>query len=123
MAERHDHELSVRAIVVFSVGLAVVIAGAFALMWIMTEGFERDARREEIREPALPDLAVRPEMTAPRLQSHPELEWQEMKAEEASELASYRLLDPESGRVQIPIEEAMRRLLDDGLPTWPAEAP
>lgn len=123
MHERFDGELSVRAIVIFSVGLVVVTAGAFVLMWALNRSFEERAAREPVDVPPLPDMAVEHQIQGPLLQSHPEAEWTAMKAEEAADLASYRLLDPGTGRVQIPIDVAMERLLHDGLPSWPAEAP
>jgi hypothetical protein len=106
-----DRELSVRAIQRFGIVLTLILAGAFALMFALNRGLLNLRERQAPQAPPLPELAARPQVPEPRLQTHPEQDWTQWRAEQATELSSYRLLDAASGRVQIPIEAAMQELV------------
>lgn len=52
----------------------------------------------------------------PRLQRFPEVEGYEFRLQEAAALETYGWVDRNAGTVRIPIEEAMRRVVEQGLP-------
>ncbi|HVF91437.1 MAG TPA: hypothetical protein VNH22_15335 [Blastocatellia bacterium] len=51
---------------------------------------------------------------------HPLDEWKQMKASEEGALSNYEWVDPKAGAVRIPIREAKRLVLQQGLPARPA---
>ena len=59
---------------------------------------------------------------APRLQERPDLDLQKVRAEEDRILTTYGWLDKSRGVVRIPIDEAMRLVLEQGLPVTAAPA-
>ena len=109
--ERFDRELNVRAIVGFGIVLGLILALSFVAMFAVNRGLLSLRERQAPEAPPLAELSTPVVVPEPRLQTHPEIEWSELRAQQAADLASYRLLDAESGRVQIPIELAMQRLL------------
>ena len=70
---------------------------------------------------ALPAGTVLP--PAPLLQASPEAEMDEMLAAEERELSSYGWVDRERGIVRIFIDEAIDRLVAEGLPRFETAAP
>lgn len=65
---------------------------------------------------ATPFASARPLPPEPRLQPKPENDLQQYQREESSELDSYGWVDRENGVVRIPIDRAMKLLLEKGLP-------
>ena len=73
---------------------------------------------KDLSAPRFP-LAVNREAplpAAPRLQQFPRNEIYEFRLKEEAELHGYGWVDKNAGVVHIPIEEAMRRVLEQGLP-------
>ena len=117
-----DEEISVRGIAGFGIGVLVVSVLAMFAMWAMNMGLER---RHESAQPEPRPLA-RDETEhlppAPNLQTIPELDYQTFLHEQEADLQTYRLLDPNAGTVQIPIDDAIERIVQDGAPRWEADA-
>jgi hypothetical protein len=59
-------------------------------------------------------------MPTPRLQHDPTAELGAYLAASRQRLASYGWVDRDKGIAHIPIEEAMRRVAEHGIPDWPA---
>jgi hypothetical protein len=57
-----------------------------------------------------------PKPPAPRLQQYPDREMTAFRAVEEGTLGSYGWIDKSTGRVHIPIDEAIRLTLERGLP-------
>jgi hypothetical protein len=70
---------------------------------------------------SLPDVdrTLRIVPPGPRLQTNPEAELQEFRAEEEKRLNTYGWIDKRKGIVHIPIEEAMKKLARTGAPGFP----
>lgn len=67
--------------------------------------------------PALTPLApARQVPPPPRLQTSPERDMRQMRADEERVLSSYGWVDQKAGIVRIPIERAMEMLVERGLP-------
>jgi len=111
-------DVNVGAVVRFGIGLLVLVLLAPVLMWWM---FRSLASREGERQlpPPVMKAGTAPIPPPPRLQRQPALELQQLRAREGVVLNSYEWKDPEKQIVQIPIEQAIRRLAARGLPARP----
>ena len=100
--------------------LLVTLAASAAMVGL----FDFFAGRES-KQTRLPVSMVRPEAPQqppePRLQGQPARDLAVMRAEEDEVLTTYGWVDPQAGVVRIPIERAMDRVLERGLPA--REAP
>jgi hypothetical protein len=67
------------------------------------------SRGRELREPV---------PTFPKLQSSPKADWQSYRDEQEKLLHSYGWINRTAGVVRIPIDVAMARLLEHGVPRW-----
>ena len=90
--------------------LPVLLGIGFLPLWLFP-----GSTRDEAPRGALP---LYPE---PRLQSAPQAAMQRFAREEQQALDTIRWSDRAAGLVHIPPEQAMRRLLDRGIPDWPAK--
>jgi hypothetical protein len=70
---------------------------------------------------ALPDVGrtLRIAPPGPRLQTDAEADLQRFRAEEDKRVNSYYWIDKEKGSVHIPIDEAMKKLVNTGIPDFP----
>ena len=104
------------ALVVVVVLAAVVLLGFFKLL----------ARQERRHDPPPPPLAQEAGQLppAPRLQSAPLQDLEQLRAEEEKELTSYGWVDEKAGVAHIPIDEAIKIVAARGLPhAAPSPAP
>lgn len=117
--DQFDREIGWKAIFVFMVIITVVTVVAFGSMWAfglfmrdtMAEGDAPAPLVAESRDELLPPL--------PRLQTTSYDDWADMEDAMESELSTYSWTDRADGKVKIPIEEAMHRIAESGLPTFP----
>lgn len=74
---------------------------------------------------SLPDVdrSLRIVPPGPRLQTNAPGDLARFRADEQKRLDGYSWIDRETGRVRIPIREAMERLVETGLPGFPKAAP
>lgn len=63
-----------------------------------------------------------PHFPAPTLQSSPRADMAEFLRAELERLNSFGWVDREKGIVHIPIDQAMRKVVTQGIPGWPAPA-
>lgn len=118
--DQFDREISWKALA-WSMGIiALITAGSFLGMWFLGVDF-RD-RMAESDAPAPLVAESRDELLPPepRLQTTSYDDWAEMKAEHEEFLSTYAWTDRSRGKVRIPVEEAMRRIAEEGLPDFPA---
>ena len=115
---QHDAEISVRGIVIFSLGLVAVVALAFVLVWGIGAGLDRQKQAAAPEPGPFAEERANYMPPAPNLQADPTADWDEMLVEEELSLNSYQLLDASGGQVQLPIEEAMRRVVEEGAPEF-----
>jgi len=101
-------EVRTRPIVLFGIGLAANAIIVFVLMALLFRTFEKEIEKDQ--KPMTPLVAgnrgrLPPE---PRLQISPLQDWRTFAAAQESLLTTYGWADRDSGRVRIPIEQAMR---------------
>lgn len=101
------------------------VIGMVVLVALMVIGFVGGKVFEEIftatevkSRPEPSPLAVREEVSGPKLQAHPEVQLEAYLESERQKLASYGWVDRSRGIVRIPIEVAMDIVARDGLPKW-----
>ncbi len=114
MKPYEERDVVMRPIVVGAVALTLVIAASFGLMHLVDLGFRgRDMERGAAPSP-LAESYGRHEPPAPRLQTDPRLDLAQLRAREQAQLDGYGWVDRGSGRVRIPVSQAMTRLLAEG---------
>ncbi|MBV9859385.1 MAG: hypothetical protein JO038_04690 [Alphaproteobacteria bacterium] len=91
-----------------ALGLAGIVVAAIALLALLYQG--------ALHLPDARPIALPPE---PRLQTDPAADLAHLNANAAARLGSYGYVDRSRGLVHIPIEEAMKRVVDQGIPDWP----
>jgi hypothetical protein len=107
--ERSDVPL--RPIVLVAAGVLVILAaGPLALHY--WAAFPNDAHRA-------PTLAL----PAPRLEVNGHAELEAFRAAERAKLNSYGWIDRKGGIAHIPIAEAMKRVVAEGIAGFPRSAP
>jgi hypothetical protein len=113
VAHEHD-DVNVRGIIAFAAGLAIVTAGVAVLMWLLFMGFEHlaQARDPELSPLAIPAGQLPPE---PRLLLKEPEELRLFREREAQALAGG--VDEATGVRRMSIEEAMRQVAAEGLPS------
>jgi hypothetical protein len=123
----HNDEVDIQAILMFGAGLLALGISVYLLMWGL---FYFLQGRESALQPPPASRAggVRDQFPPePRLQGlpghsiHPMEELKQAKEQEDQLLSTYGWVDQKAGIVRIPIEEAMKRLLEKGLPVRPEQ--
>jgi hypothetical protein len=130
MTERHrntapkrlaheERDVDVRLLGLCGLGLAILLGGSLALMVWLLDVFNVTPEGRGLRTAPVAETPPRP--LAPRLQTSPSREMQEMLAAENARLQSYGWVDRESGIARIPIDRALALVATQGLPSWPDE--
>jgi hypothetical protein len=113
---REASDVSVTSVLGFGAGLIVAAALVHFFVWLLFMYFSaREAQRVAPQYPLAAGQIERlpPE---PRLQTNPREELRDLKAQEDAVLGSYGLVDKDRGVVRIPIDEAMKLIVQRGLP-------
>jgi hypothetical protein len=102
-----------RALTIFAAGLLATLALTAVLMAAMFRYF---SAAQSLGPPASPFAAERVLPPQPRLQADPRQDLQRLRQQENTTLNSYGWVNPSGGVVKIPIDRAMDRILEKGLP-------
>jgi hypothetical protein len=115
-----ESDIDIRGIFKFALGLIAAAAVVHVVIWFMFVWFQASAASADIANPlrAGEDVRLPPE---PRLQVEPRQDLANYRERETALLDGYRWIDKSSGVVRIPIDEAMKRVVERGLPTRPAQ--
>jgi hypothetical protein len=106
-----ERDVRIRPVVISTLVLGGVIVATMLLMAGLLRRF--DARPS----PEAPPLAAeygRSTPPAPRLQTNPRADLEQLRAEEDAALHGYAWVDRQAGTVRIPIERAMALLAERG---------
>jgi hypothetical protein len=114
----YDREVNVRAIVGFVLSLVVLMLVVAAIMFVASGRLKEHLAAQDPPPSPLPEANEPYTPPLPHLQSEPTADLAALRAEEDLVLSSYAWVDKDAGIVRVPIEEAMRRVARDGLPTW-----
>ena len=111
-----ESDVNVKAIVGFGAGLlAVGLIVHLFLFWLQGFYALQNARTQTLAYPmaAGQQDELPPE---PRLQTDPQQELRDLRARQQSRLTGYGWVNKEAGVARIPIEDAMRMVVEQGLP-------
>ncbi len=106
-------DANVRSLMVFGLGLFVTLV---LLLALMAGVFRYFSKSQSLGPPASPFADLRTLPPQPRLQVEPRMDLEHLRAREDAVLNSYGWVDPRAGVVRMPIDRAMDRLLQKGLP-------
>ena len=109
--ERRD--MSVRVIGAFLVGLAATVLLVFGLVWWMFDIMAASRAQQDVAPSPLAEAQrVPPALT---LQVAPRQDVKAMRTQEEALLHSYGWMDQQAGVVRIPIDRAMKLLVERGM--------
>lgn len=121
MAELHHEtsDVNVRGVYAFGAGLAAATLLIFFVVWVLFHFLSaREASRVAPQYPLATAQGTRLP-PAPRLQTHPREDLQELRSKEDQILTTYGWVDKNAGIVRIPVEQAMKLSLERGLGVRP----
>ena len=109
-------DVTVRGLLIFCFGLVAVTAVVQLVVWGTFVLFERQAAQNDpvVSPLAVPAGQLPPE---PRLLTNEPMNLEKVRAQENQVLGGYAWVDQKAGTASIPIDEAKKRLLHDGLPS------
>jgi hypothetical protein len=116
-------DISTRVVVMFG---GALVAGAILVhvaIWLVYMYLGGLADRAYPREFPLASVGAPAQPPAPRLQTQPREDLKRMRAEEQKILSGYGWVDASGGVVYVPIEQAMKTTLEQGLPARPGAPP
>ena len=110
-----ESDVNVRAIFAFGAGLLAVGLVVQVLLWLLMNYYTKQAAQVPRNFPLSAEyqLQAPPE---PRLQIHPQQDLRDLRAREDEILHGYGWVDKNTGVARIPIEEAMKIVVQRGLP-------
>lgn len=129
-ATQRGHETSdasVKSIIFSGIGLALAtVAVCFLMLFIFRalSRFDTPASVQQSRQAVVPQqpAMVPPAVPGPHLQDDPAIEIERLHARERTVLGTYGWVDKKNGVVRIPIDRAMDKLLEQGLPVRKQDA-
>jgi hypothetical protein len=112
----HEHsDINIRTVLVFGAGLAVVVLVCAGLMAILFGVLEHQAATNDLQiSPLALQAGQRP--PAPNLQTNEPAGLEKFDAMEMKILEGYGWVDEKAGVARVPIAEAKKLLLKNGLP-------
>lgn len=108
-----DSDVNVRAILGFGVALAVLALAAQVFLWWLQGTYQRQTERAQTR--AYP-LAAAQKDERPPVQDNPQRDMRELRAKQEALLKDYAWVNRDAGIARIPVEDAMRIVVQRGLP-------
>ena len=116
-SHHEESDVNVAGVVVFVIVLVVVTVLISGAVWVMYRQFEQSASRSGTAEFPLAESAMRRLPPEPRLQTDPRDDMANLRRSEDEVLDSYAWVDRNAGIVRIPIEQAMKLVVERGIPT------
>ena len=112
-----ESDVNVAAILRYGLGLAVVALVAHVFLWWLFGVYERQNERAQTQ--VFPMAAGQQNRLppTPRFQENPQQELQQLREKQKALLEGYGWVNKEAGVARIPIEEAMKLVVERGLPT------
>lgn len=116
---RPDSEINIRVFAWLTVALLGLIGVAMVLMWFLTSSLYSQEKAQDPPPPIMIEARMPHEPPAPRLQSDPFIELEQLRSAEATRLTSYGWDEGSAENAHIPIDRAMDLLVEQGLPAPP----
>ena len=114
-------DANITAVFAFGIGLFVTAVVIHVMVWLLFSYFSARAARHAA--PAFPLAATEERRLPPepRLQTNPRGDLAALRAQEERTLTTYGWVDKNAGIVRIPIDEAMKLIVQRGLPARPPQ--
>ena len=112
-----ESDVNVRAILGFGFALIVAAVIIHVFLWRLQGLYQRQTERAQMQVYPLAAGQQEAMPPAPRLQQNPQQEMRELRAQQQALLNGYGWVNRDAGVARIPIEEAMRIVVERGLPT------
>jgi hypothetical protein len=119
-------DVRTRSIITFLAGLAATLAASFLLAYLVYRGATRYTEESYAPPPASREGAGPTLPPEPRLQGVPghltdaQQDWRNKKKEDTKANEKLEWIDRSSGIAQIPVKDAMKIIVEKGLPAVPA---
>jgi hypothetical protein len=109
-------DVNVQGVLLFGAGLFIVAAVVHVLIWVLFGYLSSHEAIHGAREYPLAAAEENRLPPEPRLQTNPREDLRDLRAHEDQVLSSYGWVDKNAGVVRIPIDEAMKIVVEKGLP-------
>lgn len=123
-ASPENDDIDIALILKYGLALTIFTAATLAFVWWLTIVYTN--RETALQPPRNYPLAAGLEdrlPATPRLQTAPRTDLADLRSDEEAVLSGYAWVDRNAGTVRIPIEAAMKLVLERGLPARAAVAP
>lgn len=111
-------DVNATSLIKFLLWLVVATIAIVFLLWRLYFVFVAQEAARQPPPPIMKPTAAQMAPLPPLLQDHPSGDLAAFRAQEEALLRSYGWVDKELGRVHIPIDEAMRLVAAQGLPSF-----
>ena len=116
---RETSDVSISGVIAFAIALCTVGVVILGAIWALNGFFIRHRPRPAAAEYPLAAESLRRLPPEPRLQTDPRDDLRHLRENEDQVLDSYGWVDRNAGVVRIPIADAMRLIVERGLPERP----
>jgi hypothetical protein len=114
-------DVDVRGLVRFAIAIAIGATIASGVLWLVVRMWT--AQPLPLETQIAPAAVTAPAVPGPGLDALPEATLTEIIIRDNERLTTYGWVDREAGTVRIPIDEAMRLLVERGVPAREGDAP
>lgn len=112
-----ESDVNVGAIIRFGLGLLLIAAFIHVFLWWLQGTYSRQNQRAQTQVYPLAAGQQDRLPPSPRFQENPQQELQDLLAKQGALLDGYGWVNKEGGVARIPIEDAMKMVVERGLPT------
>ena len=112
-----ESDVNVSAILRYGIGLFVIAAIVHLFLWWLLGVYEGQHERAQTQVYPMAAEQQNRLPPSPRLQDNPQQDLQDLRAKQKALLEGYGWVNKEAGVARIPIEEAMRIVVERGVPT------
>jgi hypothetical protein len=112
--EKTDADL--KAVTRVGVGIAVLTAVVALALWPLMGAMVNRRAKDDAAPPPIAGFDPARQAPEPRLQGEPFGDWLALRGRQESLLTSYGWVDEDKGVARIPIDRAMKMVLERGLP-------
>src|SRR5688500_12180481 len=111
-----ESDVNVGAIFRYGIGLAAVALVVHVFLWWLLGGYERQNNGAQTQAFPMASGQQNQLPPAPRLQQNPQQDLRDLHVKQRGVLEEYSWVDKQAGVARIPIEDAMKIVVQRGLP-------
>lgn len=111
-----ESDVNVSAIIRYGIGLLVIAAVLHVFLWWLQGTYSRQNQRAQTQVYPLAAGQQDRLPPSPRFQENPQQELQDLRARQKALLEGYGWVDKQAGVARIPIEDAMKMVVERGVP-------